>query len=156
MFKPSFEPCSGAWTIGEGGRVFLKIGNDTWEVPDHQKVLIYIDLVRAYEELYGGGPIRRLRDKAVLYARRFLRRPLVVVDPTEQLSDEEVRTIFASIGPNGQRVLVELCRRIKRGHDAYGDFPKRDWNQERRDELFDAMVYEVAESLQADGKLEDP
>ena len=150
MFKPSFEPCSGVWVIGDGGRVCLKIGDRLWEIPDHhEKALIYIDLVRAYEELYGGGPIRRLRDRAILYARRFLRRPWAVVDPTEQLSDEEVRTIFASIGPNGQRVLVELCRRIKRGHDAYGDFPKRDWNQERRDELFDAMVYDVAESLRA-------
>jgi hypothetical protein len=47
----------------------------------------------------------------------------------------------------GQRVMLEVCRRIKRGHDVYGDFRSRNWDKERRDEFLDAIVYEVADSL---------
>jgi hypothetical protein len=154
MYKPSFVPCEGKWSVGVGGRICLTIGERVWEVPDHQMALIYTDLLRAYDEIYGRTMLSTVLVKAKRLVGRF-RKERRMVDSSTQLSDEELRVIFASIGPNGKRVMLEVCRRIKRGHDTYGDFPKRAWSQERRDELFDAMVYEVAEDLQRDGRIED-
>jgi hypothetical protein len=118
--------------------------------------LIYADLLRAYDELYGDNILSTLWGKTRRLLGKLRRSPRVIIDSTTALSDEEIRLIFASIGRNGQRMMLEICRRIKRGHDTYGDFPKRQWSRERSEELQDALVYEVAEELQSAGQLEDP
>jgi len=149
MFLPSFVPCEGAWIVGPNGNVYLLIGELKLEVPDRKMALIYSDLLRAHDEMFG----RNLLTDFIGKVRRWTSPKIRTEVSVPKVG--ELTAIFTAIGDNGKRVLLELSRRIKRGHDTYGDFPKRAWSRERREELFDAMVYEVADDLQSEGQIQD-
>jgi hypothetical protein len=151
MFLPSFVPCQGHWVVGVDGEVYLDLDDGSrLRVPDESMALVYSDLVRASEELRADSLFGVLKGRV----RKFLERkaPKPTPKPSESAL-EELQKILSTIGPVGQKVMLEICRRIKRGHDAYGDFKPRNWDKERRDEFFDALVYETAENLQRDATI---
>ena len=54
---------------------------------------------------------------------------------------------FDRLGPNAQRLLLAIARRLVLGAERYGDFPIRSWNREAAEEALDAAVY-LAASLE--------
>lgn len=61
---------------------------------------------------------------------------------------------LALAGHDELRVIDALLVRLELGRERYGlldlERDRRDWFKERREELLDAMVYDVAEQLRAD------
>ena len=50
--------------------------------------------------------------------------------------------VFARLGPNGKRVLMQVAKRLEIGAGKYGDFvDSRDMDKEAREELLDAIIY---------------
>lgn len=55
--------------------------------------------------------------------------------------------IYVNLGPNARRILLEVARRLEIGL-AHGDFEKpHNWKKEKREELLDFVVYEIADTL---------
>lgn len=67
--------------------------------------------------------------------------------PTDQPHVGDVLDAFDKLGPNGQRLLLAIARRLVLGHERYGDLPVRSWNREAAEEALDAAVY-LAASLE--------
>lgn len=66
----------------------------------------------------------------------------VVSDCCEQMSRDEMR------------VVARICTRIVTGRSVYGPLclatDKRNWAEERRQELYDAVVYDACDELRRD------
>jgi hypothetical protein len=64
---------------------------------------------------------------------------------------KELIAIMAGLGPDEIRVLAQIARRLHRGREIYGDLnlemDKRDFRQEAREELWDALVYRACDDL---------
>ncbi len=59
--------------------------------------------------------------------------------------------IYVDLGPNARRILLEVAKRLDIGR-THGDFETpHDWNKEKREELLDFLVYEIADTLKMGG-----
>jgi hypothetical protein len=70
-----------------------------------------------------------------------------VENPKPQPHVGDVLDAFDRLGPNGQRLLLAIAKRLVLGQERYGDFPMRPWNREAAEEALDAAVY-LAASLE--------
>ena len=50
---------------------------------------------------------------------------------------------YRTLGPNGQKILMQVAERLDIGMSRYGDFgdKSKDMDKEAREELIDAIVY---------------
>jgi hypothetical protein len=60
----------------------------------------------------------------------------------------DVLDAYDRLGPNAQRLLLAIARRLVLGQERYGDLPVRPWNREAAEEALDLVVY-LAVSLEA-------
>ncbi len=51
--------------------------------------------------------------------------------------------LWCRMGPRARRILIRVAERLAAGAENYGDdfSPGRDWREEGRDEVLDALVY---------------
>lgn len=57
----------------------------------------------------------------------------------------ELDRAFGGLGPNAQKVLLEVAKRMATGARQYGDFQPRKWTKEAAEEALDQSVYLAAE-----------
>lgn len=63
----------------------------------------------------------------------------------ELVQERELVTAWNRLGPQAQRILLAIARRLVLGAERYGDFPVRPWKKEAAEEALDAAVYLAAE-----------
>lgn len=59
----------------------------------------------------------------------------------------ELEEVWKELGPKGKVMLLEIARRLSRGHKQYGDFVPRKWTREALEEALDLAVYLSAELM---------
>jgi hypothetical protein len=97
------------------------------------------------------GPIVR---RAKIFIHAFKPLPTVSdMDPDDPYAAELLEIYARVLGPNARIVLLELARRLSIGAINHGDLHPRQWKQELREELLDALVYMTIDTLSAEGLL---
>lgn len=68
---------------------------------------------------------------------------------------DTLREIAEQLSPDARSVLLLIARRMQKGQEQYGWLDlkndKRNWRQEIREELLDALVYDAMEEVQRNG-----
>ena len=170
---PSFSPIVGSWEIDTQGNLSIKYRGFSYLIHDDKEAYVYEDLLRAWSDHTGYScftkpepPTKVEKDDlqtiidhvrtSLSYRIRMIARMLLPkADPVfiEAPNRDEMKRLYDGLGLNGQRVAIELLRRLQKGQDEYGDFPARKWTKESREEQLDNAVYCTVDTLTEEARL---